>query len=1381
MAGLRLIGTTRAETLVGLDGDDQIFGAGGADVLLGGAGNDTFFIASAPEFHLVAAALQGGTGTDTLRFGAAVTLADTAFAGMREVEVIRLAGAGVSSLVLGAEASLAFADGLTIRATGAAILQLDARALDPRLALNALGGDGADTLVGNDGDNRLGGGAGHDILSGGLGRDTLTGDAGDDRIELVLGAAGAPRDEVWGGTGSDTLVLQLDLAGLNRAAVQADLLRLGTALGALAPGQEGARFVSDALQLDMRGVEQVRIVTGGREYSIADATAPLVARAERYATDEDTPLVVAAPQGLLANDSGTGLVITSVRVPDGGSVVTRPDGSFTFTPPPDWNGTTTLAYTIQDFRGRVATGEVTVDVTPVNDAPIIFASDERVTVAENTATGTEIANVVAIDRDGDLNGAGSYVTMLGGGNAFGWGGSGPVATRLLDFETKSSWTLTFVAHDGQVTTTRTLVVEVTDAPEAPVLTGPATILLREGTYDRTQVATFDAVDPDAGTTLTFSLADNHGLFSIDAAGRLTLNGALDFEARSSYALDVQVTDGLHVTTKVVAVTVGDANELPVPDPANPTRLVVAENTANGRVIGTVRASDPDAGATIEYRLADATLPFAIDPSTGVISVSGPIDREATASFDVVVVITSQGSVVKQRIQVDVTDEDEFAPRFANNTPSRLTLREDLAPGGPVAQISASDPDATDIVTYELQGDRLPFAINRETGLITLTGTLDFDAAAAYDVTVIARGAQLQASTSLRVTVANVDQPPVFSPTSPTTLRVAENTATGTLLGTLAAADPDAGSVLRYGLLGSDLPVAVDPVTGAITVTGALDFEAIAAYDLTAWVASGNRVVTQPLVITVTDVNEAPRVPSGNATALLEGTYARTLLGTVASFDPDAGDTLTYSLAAPSHLFSVNAQTGVITLTGTLDYESQQRHEIRVDVSDGRLASTAVFQLFVQNLDEPLVVVPGTPTSFTLSEHAPIGTVVGRLQVQDRETGANAVFDRLPIDLPFRIDRATGDIIVDGPLDFEYLATHRFNVIASSGGVDVTVPVVIGLTDEAEPITGPRMVQVAENRVAASPVATFAGGSGLDPGLTVFGLTGGVGKFIIHPTTGAVTQIAPLDFEATPFIDMTVVANDGTSVVSQPFTVAVSDELEPPQITGLPTGSIFITKDVSRFFDVTNDSIAVIRFQDPSSDISVFDFWYTMGDGPYIVLQRPHSFERWETPPFGIERTRGAFSFILNNDFELVGQSSSQVYYIHNRHMERLTGTSVVSTFTLHITDVKGRPILSGPGAVTVAENTAQGSVVADFDAVADAPPGSLTFSLQRDFGRFAIDPSTGVVTLTAVLDYEERLGYTLDVVVANGSLTATKSLFVTVTDQPEPGVPSLMLSSDWAL
>lgn len=126
-----------------------------------------------------------------------------------------------------------------------------------------------------------------------------------------------------------------------------------------------------------------------------------VATNDAYTTNEDTLLTVPAP-GVLGNDSDgdgdpmTAAIATNVSVEDG-SVSLASDGSFTYTPAQDFNGTTSFTYTASDGTSASLAATVTITVTPVNDATVVTNPGAQ-SGAEGDVVNLQIG---ATDVDGD--------------------------------------------------------------------------------------------------------------------------------------------------------------------------------------------------------------------------------------------------------------------------------------------------------------------------------------------------------------------------------------------------------------------------------------------------------------------------------------------------------------------------------------------------------------------------------------------------------------------------------------------------------------------------------------------------------------------------------------------------------------------------------------------------------------------------------------------------------------------------------------------------------------------------------------------------------------------------------------------------------------------
>lgn len=179
-------GTTLADTISLLAGNDRCDGQGGNDSIFGGIGNDTVYGGAGNDL------LLGGDGIDIL-FGDSG--ADTMSGGLgNDVYWVDSIGDKVVEAT-GAGRDVIFS---TISITiGANIEELR---LWGGNNISAIGNSGANVLIGNGGNNQIIAGLGADHLNGGSGNDTLYAGLGDD---VLLGGSGS--DDLRGDVGADQL------------------------------------------------------------------------------------------------------------------------------------------------------------------------------------------------------------------------------------------------------------------------------------------------------------------------------------------------------------------------------------------------------------------------------------------------------------------------------------------------------------------------------------------------------------------------------------------------------------------------------------------------------------------------------------------------------------------------------------------------------------------------------------------------------------------------------------------------------------------------------------------------------------------------------------------------------------------------------------------------------------------------------------------------------------------------------------------------------------------------------------------------------------------------------------------------------------------------
>jgi len=129
-----------------------------------------------------------------------------------------------------------------------------------------------------------------------------------------------------------------------------------------------------------------------------------VALNDTFSTAEDTQLIVSAP-GLLANDTdieSDPLTAAEVTGPSNGILTLSSDGSFTYTPNANFNGSDSFTYKANDGTTDSNTATVTITVTAINDLPVgvidTYSTDEDTPLVVDVASGV-LANDTDVDGD----------------------------------------------------------------------------------------------------------------------------------------------------------------------------------------------------------------------------------------------------------------------------------------------------------------------------------------------------------------------------------------------------------------------------------------------------------------------------------------------------------------------------------------------------------------------------------------------------------------------------------------------------------------------------------------------------------------------------------------------------------------------------------------------------------------------------------------------------------------------------------------------------------------------------------------------------------------------------------------------------------------------
>lgn len=387
-----------------------------------------------------------------------------------------------------------------------------------------------------------------------------------------------------------------------------------------------------------------------------------------------------------------------------------------------------------------------------------------------------------------------------------------------------------------------------------------------------------AVDPD-GDAVTYEIVGDSPFVIDPITGVIKVgpDAEIDREATDSIEVTVLATssDGSSVV-KTFTVQIGDdTSEFtigPVTD-IDADDNFVQENAAGGTVVEvTAFAEDPDETDTVTYEIVDTNSPFEIDTTTGLITVKNGavIDREETPFIDVTVKATStDGSTSSQTFRIRVGDENESPIGPVDDSDTSTNFVMENADAGTVVGVTAfaTDPDATDTVTYEILDTDSPFVIDPNTGVITVGPNADIDRETVDSIDVTVRATSSDGSTSTKTFTVEVGDenetgvgPVIDRDDRDNDLNaVAENGAGGEEVGITAfAEDLDATDEVTYST--EDLRFDIDPDTGVLTVKDGVsfDYEKTKTVDveITATSTDGSSS-TGIFTVNILDVNEAP--------------------------------------------------------------------------------------------------------------------------------------------------------------------------------------------------------------------------------------------------------------------------------------------------------------------------------------------------------------------------------------------------------------------------------------------------------------------------------------------------------------------------------------------
>ncbi|MEQ1592682.1 MAG: Ig-like domain-containing protein [Thiobacillaceae bacterium] len=894
---------------------------------------------------------------------------------------------------------------------------------------------------------------------------------------------------------------------------------------------------------------------------------------------------------VLSNDTdveGNALTANLVAGPANGSLILNANGSFTYTPAANFNGTDSFTYKANDGTSDSTTATVTITVNSVNDAPA--GSNKTITFNEDTAYTLKLAdfgltdpndvsaNSLASVKITSLPAAGSLL-LYGNSVAVGQaiaasdlsnGGLKFVPAANANGNTYANFTFQ-VKDDGGTAnggvnldpTPNTLTFNVTPVNDAPTASNANIDVPVNLLYSGTLPA---AVDVD-GDTITYSLVSqgSHGLASVSSDGTYTYLPLLSYNGSDSFTFNV--SDGGGNNTYTITINVGSINTAPV---ATADSATGDEDTT---LSGNVLANDSDVDgnpltATLVSGPANGSLTFGTDGSF----IYAPVANwNGTDSFTYKANDGAlDSSVVSVTLAVVAINDDPTA------SDDSIDAIEDTGYVG-------SLPTWTDIdsanVAYELntQATNGTAAINGD-GSFTYNPNANFNGSDSFSYTINDGNGGTNTYT-VTVGVAPVNDAPTTSPV--TLASIAENS--GARLITQAellsnAADVDSPSLTATSLaLTAGAGTLTNNGNGTWTYTPALNDDTAVSFSYT--VTDGSKTTDGSASMDIAPVNNAPTASAYSFSSWEDTTHTDTL-PTASDVE---GDTISYSLSTPAGHGTVSIATdGSFTYTSTGNYFGSDSFTYTVSDGVGGSNSYAVSVSISPVNDAPT----SADNTVTTSENSTYVFQMSDFPFSDPgDSGADNLLTVSIVTLPssgtlfYEGIAVTAGQIIDasgialGELEFVPVtsangagyASFTFQVQDSGGiidgGVDID-PAVHTLTIDVTPVND---APVAGNDSATGNEDTSISGNVLGNDSDMDSATL-VATLVSGPANGSLTLGLDGSFTYTPNANFngtdsfTYVANDGTldsNVATVTLTVSPVNDAPTASDT-----SISATEDVT---------------------------------------------------------------------------------------------------------------------------------------------------------------------------------------------------------------------------
>lgn len=1063
----------------------------------------------------------------------------------------------------------------------------------------------------------------------------------------------------------------------------------------------------------------------------------------------------------------------------------------------------------------------TIIVKDVNEAPsnILFSRNE---VPENSPEGTLVCELSAVDPDNKLaqkqlftyflldDAQGRFYissNKLYVKNSTQMCGT---STCKLDYEGQKELRMTVKVTDNGMPTLSTNVtqtISVTDANDPPYNLAISSNQVIENKPSGAIIGTLLASDQDKDSIFTFVLLNHTQEFGVTDRVNLVQLSTLDYEAKSVYYIQIQVSDnGLPVQTVVDTIKIEVANINEAPKYIGPEVLAIPENVMMGTNVGAISVEDPDNSDTVEITLKNFKDIFLIGNKqisqklgggtlvTANLSSGVIFDYETQAEYSVSLsLIDKQGLDAIYMLKIRIEDQNDPPQDILLNGSSspQLSIQENTLAF--VVVLAAVDQDLSQTHVFSIlnqPGDNFTI-VGKE---LKLARILDFENSSAISLTLEVSDSgspTYKYRKTIAVNVLDVNEPP--SDLKLSNNKVDENSVDGTLVGVLQATDPDNKEGFVYSLLDSAngkfriqdnkiLVVSPEQCTSLQQKSCSLNYETQKLYTLRVMVEDNGfpkQSSSFDLKIEVKDANDAPSdiLLSGNKVEELAKTNA--VIGNLSVSDEDQGQSYIFTLKENAGGSFVLKDNVLVKATDDRLDISKVYSVLIVAQDNGVPAKTAeqTFYISISGVDEaPQKLALGaqgkatqvSSEAISIPENVVAGDVIGRISAQDSDLDQNITFS-LVVDEGglFTLSKNSTCITVSNlvycntslflalPVNFETKDKYTIILVATdSAKQQSSQTFIIQIVDVGEAPTditfSSQSISIPENSENIV-VGTF---TAVDEDLRdthTFSLKNSIEKIFLISATGqlSVASGAILDYETKNWYDLTVVVIDSTrNIFEKTFKVNVTNVNERPSAVKLISNTIPERSPASTVVgELSTDDPDNMNLNSNSSARQNHE--YTLIDnagGRFELVQ--------STVKLTVKGADCSVSW-CGLDFETQRSHQVQILVVDSGS-PRLSSTFAL---TIQVTDQNDPPVISNPGIMQLMEDMKVGDVVTQLSATDQDVGQSLFFSVETAATNFKVIDSK--LVLSRPLDFETNPSLSVEITVTDSGSPAlsAKSTF----------------------